>query len=221
LISSIEYLLRALGHAQQRQFIEYETMGNNGLICDSIDEHLHYASPVNGSVHIVVPGKLVVIPDPADLPDDQLWEDTCTDTGTSRAFSARYYADLLVHLDVRLVANLASDHGACDSPAWAGAGPVAAFEAVGLACEEDLRPSGGTGASLLRSHDRLMTLVRTAPGAVALLCGGAAAALTAGTVVTAVLMEQEGFGAAEAEAWLRLMCPRLFPEGDRQFDGTP
>ena len=167
----------------------------------------------------MIPGKLIVLPDPADLPDGQRWRDTPSATGPTRAFSARYYADLLVDLKVRLVANLG--FGAASDAK--GAASAAAFEAAGVAYEDGLLLCC-EAAELMRGHDRLLTLSRAAGGAIALQCSdtpAASAMVVAGMVVTAVLMEQEGFGAAEAEAWLRLMCPRLFPEGDRQFDGTP
>jgi hypothetical protein len=216
LLADILNLLRALGHAAKNQLIEYEAAASNGsnggLLCDSIDEHIHYYGNVNGNVHIVIPGKLVVLPDPDDLPDGQRWLDTPSATGPTRAFSARYYADLLVDLDIRLVANLG--FGAASGNA--GAACAAAFEAAGVAYEDDLLPAGDV-AELMRGHDRLLTLshaIADAGGAIALQCSDTAAARTvARTVVTAVLMEEEGFGAAEAEAWLRLTCPRLFSFG--------
>jgi hypothetical protein len=206
LVADIHHLLNALGHAATNRLIGYEeATSNGGLLCDNIDEHIHYASNVNGNVHIVIPGKLVVLPDPADLPDGQLWLDTPSATGPTRAFSARYYADLLVDLNVRLVVKV----GCCAAHDRAGAACEAAFEAAGLACEDGLLPAGDV-AELMRGHDRLLTLSSAAGGAIALQCSDAAAARTAArTIVTAVLMEQEGFGAAEAEAWLRLTCPRL------------
>jgi hypothetical protein len=209
----LRFLLRALAHAQKKHFVRYLSAENNGLLCDSIDEHLHYISPLNGGVHIVIPGKLVIIPNPADLPDGQLWEDAHSDAGATRAFSASFHADLLLHLDVHLVANFSCSD--TDGPNARATAATDAFEAAGLACEDVLLPPGSPAGSLLRAHDRLMTLVRATSGAIALQCGGGGSALgtsaVAGTVVAAVLMEQEGFGAAEAEAWLRLMCPRLLP----------
>jgi hypothetical protein len=209
LLDDIEALMKALDHASKMQLVEYDASDSGGLHCDIIDEHLHYASPVNGNLHIVIPGKLVILPDPALLPDGQLWEDTCSDSGTTRAFSAQYYAELLVHLDVRLVATCACcGNGPADASA-------AAFEAAGLACEDGLLPAGGggggggLGGALLRAHDRLLTLMRAARGAVALQCCDAASAGMTGSVVMAVLIKEEGFGAREAEAWLRLTCPWL------------
>jgi hypothetical protein len=199
--NDIKCLLRALNHAFKKGYIEYEKNEGNNLICDNIDEYLHYATTVNGNVNIVVPGKLVIFPNPSSLSNGLTWEDTGSGTVVERAFGARYYADLLRHLDVHVVANLATA-AVCPS----GLAAAATFEEAGLACEDGLLPSGSIGEGL-RAHDRLLTLGRTAGGAVALQCGDAVATAALRTLVAGVLIEQEGFGAAEAEAWLRLMCP--------------
>ena len=170
MFNEIQSLLKTIGHAKTIQLIEYERVRSNGLTCDNIDEHLHYASPVNGNINIVIPGKLIVLPEPALLPDGALWEDTQSDLGTTRAFSARYYAELLVHLDVRLVATRTRG-GSNDRADAAAAAAATEFEAAGLACEDGLLPAaGGGGGALLWAHDRLLTLIRTAPGAVTLQC---------------------------------------------------
>ena len=40
-----------------------------------LEEILHYASPINGSVSIVLPGRLLLFESPADLPPRLLWTD--------------------------------------------------------------------------------------------------------------------------------------------------
>jgi hypothetical protein len=56
-------------------------------------------SPANGSLHFVVPDRLLLFPEPQPVPDGRAWHDA----GGARRFSARYYADLFAHLGVRLV----------------------------------------------------------------------------------------------------------------------
>ena len=56
-----------------------------------LDEYLHYADPANGSVSIVVPGRLLFMPSPANLPDGCDW----MDIGDTRRFSPAFFADLL------------------------------------------------------------------------------------------------------------------------------
>jgi hypothetical protein len=199
--NDIKFLLRALEHAMKNGYIEYEKYGSNALICDNIDEYLHYTSPVHGSVHIVVPGKLIVFPNSSGHVSDG--------TGSSAAMErARFYADLLRHFDVSLVANLTTP---TDSPTAMEA--AVTFESAGLAFEDLLPPPSSIGAGL-RMQDIIISHGRTMGGAIALQCGGAVGATEAGALVTAVLMEQEGFGEAEAKAWLQLMCPRLVRHGE-------
>ncbi len=40
------------------------------------DEYNQLDSPLNGNLHKVVPGKLVVMKGPCDLPGGALWQDT-------------------------------------------------------------------------------------------------------------------------------------------------
>jgi hypothetical protein len=66
-----------------------------------VEEMLHYASPANGDVHMVVPGKIICFPTPADLPADQHWADSHATSGSVvRRFSAAFFADLFAELGV-------------------------------------------------------------------------------------------------------------------------
>jgi hypothetical protein len=85
---------------------------------------------------------------------------------------------------------------------------VAAYAAAGLDHEDGLLP-GGSPATALRAHDRLLTLDRAARGGLALQCGNGNAGAAARTLATGLLIGREGFSAAEAEAWLRLVCPAV------------
>ena len=64
--------------------------------------------------------------------------------------------------------------------------------------------------ALLGAMDRLLSVSRAAPGAVALFPGGEGeerAAEWAGTLAAAWLMAGFGFGGGAASAWVRMVCP--------------
>ena len=156
-----------------------------------LEECIHYSDPVNANLHVVIPGKLLFMANPVDLPDDRHW----MDIGPARSFSPAFYADLLDEFGVVLVICLDE----CDYDR-------APFEERGMGCEElRLRPDS---ADILRAADRFLCLLAAAPGAVA-IHGGDAGALCAGTLVSAHLMARLGFGAGDAAAWLRMACPAL------------
>ena len=161
-----------------------------------LEECIHYSDPVNANLHVVIPGKLLFMANPVDLPDDRHW----MDIGPARSFSPAFYADLLDEFGVVLVICLDE----CDYDR-------APFEERGMGCEElRLRPDS---ADILRAADRFLCLLAAAPGAVA-IHGGDAGALCAGTLVSAHLMARLGFGAGDAAAWLRMACPALLVPPD-------
>ena len=157
----------------------------------------HYAQPANGSVHFLVPGKLLLAPSPAPLPAGQEWADVTAAGGLSeRLFGAGFLADLLVDLDASAVVCLGQT-SAADAEALGARGLD-----VHDVCLDPLRPA------LLRGMDRLVTVSRAAPGAVALV-GGCDWDAVVGTLAAAFLMRECGFDEESAGAWLRLMCPIL------------
>ena len=62
---------RALEHARTLQWL--------GLDTDEpqldVEMAAHYALPANGNLHVLIPGKLLLFPTPARLPDGQDWAD--------------------------------------------------------------------------------------------------------------------------------------------------
>ena len=158
-----------------------------------MEECTHYSNPLNGSLHFVIPGRLLHIPSPTDLPDGLQW----LDAHGARSFSPSFYADLLAEFNVVLVICLVE----CDYDR----GP---FTQSGMGVEElCLRPDS---PDILRAADRFLSLMAAAPGAVAIHggCGGAGLRY-AGTLVSAHMMSRLGFGAGDAAAWLRMACPAL------------
>ena len=163
----------------------------------------HYAQICNGSIHTLVPGKLILFPTPAPLSDGQSWIDTYKScSAVERRFSAAYLADVLTDFDVSVVVCL----GECSG------GAAAAFEERGLDVHDlKLDPRR---PSMLQAMDRLLALARAAPGAVAVFCGGEAGAewpAHVGALGAAYLMRDLGFEAGAADAWVRMACPALSP----------
>ena len=96
---TIQDCWQALAHSQQLGWLDFT---NTNIDVDrSIDmqEHLHYDSPANGSLHVLVPGKLLAIDCPRDLEGGAVW----SDAGDARRFSAAYHPDIFGDFGVRMV----------------------------------------------------------------------------------------------------------------------
>ena len=171
-----------------------------------MEELEHYAGHANGSLHMVVPGRMYFFPTPDDLPDGQQWAYHVASSGaTIRRFSASFYAELfkVEELNVSMVACLGQG-----SEAAAAAFEARGVEAVDLGLAED-------GSSLLRGLDRLLSLSRAVPGAVAVYSGrGPKWPGYLETLVAAFLIRREGFDEGAARAWLRMVSPWKVGGGD-------
>ena len=171
-----------------------------------VEELEHYACRANGSLHMVVPGRMFFFPTPDDLPDGQQWADNVARSGaTIRRFSASFYAELfkVEELNVSMVACLGQG-----SEAAAAAFEARGVEAVDLGLAED-------GSSLLRGLDRLLSLSWAVPGAVAVYSGrGSEWPGYLETLVAAFLIRREGFDEGAARAWLRMVSPWSAGGGD-------
>ena len=157
----------------------------------------HYALPANGNVHVLLPGRLLLTPPPAQLPPGREWADVCEDgRPATRRFGAGFLADLLVDHDVSAVLCLGRIGGS-DAAVLGARG----LDVHDLALDPQ-RPA------LLPALDRLLTVSRAAPGCVAVFGYGDSDAAV-GTLAKAWLMTGFGFDGGAAAAWVRLMCPRL------------
>eukprot|EP00291_Cryptomonas_curvata_P020454 CAMPEP_0172157512 /NCGR_PEP_ID=MMETSP1050-20130122/3829_1 /TAXON_ID=233186 /ORGANISM="Cryptomonas curvata, Strain CCAP979/52" /LENGTH=183 /DNA_ID=CAMNT_0012826743 /DNA_START=265 /DNA_END=813 /DNA_ORIENTATION=+ len=153
-IMSVMDCWKALYHAKSLGWIDLSKdpdlyFGENNCAgCKQLDleECIHYSDPVNANLHIVLPGKLLFISNPVDLPDDRQW----MDDGPRRLFSPAFYADLLSEFDVVLVICL-EDCGYDRAP----------FIERGIGTEElhlrDKTPD------ILRAADRFLSLLHAAP----------------------------------------------------------
>ena len=149
-------------------------------------------------MHEVIPGKLVVMKEPRDLPGGALWQDTKTADGgfAHRDFSVAHYADILTQLDVRVLVR-------CSVPAYDRAG----FEAAGIAvvdlCWENGEPPPiDVVAKFLAVAERL-------PGGIAVHCGSGRG--RCGTLAALYMMKHHGFTAREAMGWLHIVRPGRLP----------
>ena len=117
----------------------------------------------------------------------------------ARGFSAGFLADLLSALHVSAVGCLGAT----------GASDAAAFCARGIDVH-DLRLDPQQPARL-SAMDRLRAVTRAGPGAVALFGGGGEgmAQEYVGTLATAWLVGEYGFGAGVAGAWVGMLYPAL------------
>ena len=169
---------------------------------DAIDmaEYVHYDSPINGYLHVLVPEKLLVFNCPEDLPDGALW----ADEGGERQFSAAYYADVFGDFGVEVVVRGCAD-GVYDTAAFRERG----IEVEDLPLDDDAVPT-------LAEVDRFLAVVRYAPGAVA-VHGGRGGLGAAGTLIASHLIGGHGFRAADAIAWVRLIHPAALPSAHQRF----
>ena len=167
--------------------------------CIDMEEYMHYDSPANGKLHVIIPSRLIAFPCPSDLEADEVsgqapqWVDIASD----RYFGPDYYADILGDFDVQLVVR-------CDASATYDA---AAFASRGMAVERlggdlERRPE-----RLLQEVDRFLTLAQLAPGMIGI--HGADEGLGNGgeMLVASLLIKRHGFRARAALAWLRITHP--------------
>ena len=187
---------KALARARDLRWVG-TTSGDSDEPALDVEMASHYALPANGGVHVLVPGRLLLVPPPAQLPVGQSWADDVSEAGeaATRRFAAGFLADLLADLDVSAVACLGRT----------GESDAAAMSARGLDVHDlGLDPER---PALLGAMDRLLAVSRAAPGAVAVF--GYSGDAVAGTLAEAWLMAEHRFEAAAAAAWVRMVCPRL------------
>ena len=154
-----------------------------------MEEMIHYASVINGSLRIAIPGEVYVSPEPTHLPPGVLFRDTNGHRELSASFLAELYSDMGVGLVL--------------APHAAGT-PLDAFLDAGLAVEE-MRL--GEDHGLLGKIDRFLSLVQLCPGSVALPVGGSPAARPwlVRSLLAACLIRRHKFDGPSAVAWLRML----------------
>ena len=179
----------ALFRASNKDWLDFSDTPVEGSI--DMEEYLHYDQIANGNFHVVVPDKLLAFPCPADHPDHVDW----LDQGGVRSFSAAYYAEVFHDFDVAVAV------------CCAGADEDIPYDPAALAeraIAVDLLAADPRSGALLDAIDRIVTLARAAPGAIALHGTGA---WEEGLLLSACLIRLHGFQAREALAWARMAHP--------------
>jgi cell division cycle 14 len=154
-----------------------------------MDEYVHYDSPLEGDLHIVVPDKLIAFRGPVHVPESTKY----MDRAGCRLFSPSFYADAaFADMEVSIVVRL-------NEPEY----DPADFEEHGIRCvdlefEDCTPPPAHIVAEFLHTVDR-------AAGAVAVHCKAGLG--RTGTLIAAYLMRTHGFTAREAMGWLRIVRP--------------
>ena len=157
-------------------------------------EYRQLDDPLNADLHEIVPGKIVMMRGPRDLPGGALWRDVPKEDGRSgqREFAPAHYAEILEQLEVRAVVR-------CSAPAYDREGfEAAGIAVVNLCCEDGAAPTIDEVSKFLAVAERL-------PGALGVHCGSGRG--RSATLVALYLMKHHGFSAREAMGWLRIVRP--------------
>ena len=166
-------------------------------------EYVHYDSPLNGTLHVLVPDKLLVLNCPEDLPGGAPWSDACG----VRRFGAAHYAGILADFGVAVLVRGGARACAYDaSPLAAGGIEV-----------EDLPILSPGGVPTLAEIDRFLARARHAPGAVAVHGGPDGGLGAAATLIAAHLIREHRFRAQDAIAWVRMIHPAALPAPHQRF----
>ena len=164
-----------------------------------LDEYFHYDDPRNASMHVLVPGKLLVFTRPVDIGPTTIpgicerpvtWMDV---DNQPRRFSPEYFAEIFEDWEVKLV--LRCNPSSYDLESFTARG-IGAEEFSGLDCN----------MNLFQHMDRLVTLSRLSRGYMAFECGDEGLG-HAEVLVVAYLMRMYQFDAEAALAWVQLMHP--------------
>ncbi len=157
-------------------------------------EYEHYDNPLNADLHEVVPGKLLAMRGPRDLPEGSLWEDVARADGgfSHREFSPAYCVEALAQFEVSVVVRL-------NAPYY-DAGPLrAAGIAVADLFFEDCTPPPVDVVA------KFLAIAEGVEGAVAVHCKAGLG--RTGTLIGLYLMKHHGFSAREAMGWIRIVRP--------------
>jgi hypothetical protein len=181
---------RALDKAKEIGWLDFTSPAVDFDNCIDMREYLHYDSPANGGVHVVVPSKLIVFRCPSDDPTNEC------DVPLRR--TPAYYAEVLADFGVRLVLRC-------------GGAPYdkAPLLAAGIDVDDLPILDPAPPPALALAARCLLMLANACPGALALHYGegpdGRSRAVE--RLVASYLVSRHGFDPAAAVAWDRMVRP--------------
>ena len=145
-------------------------------------------------MHEVVPGKLLVMRGPRDLPGEAQWLDVHREDGSfsHRDFSPTHYAEILQQFDVQVVVR-------CNAPQYDKCG----FEDAGIAVVDLVYED--CGAPPVDVMAKFLGIAEAVSGAVAIHCASGLG--RTGTLIALYMMKHHHFTAREAMGWLRIVRP--------------
>ena len=178
----------ALSKAKDLRWVDFSPGGFDS------HEYTHFDNPLNADMHEIVPGKLIAMRGPRDLPGDAEWLDVLREDGSfsHRDFSPQYYASLLHEFDVQVVVR-------CNTPQYDRRG----LEDAGILVVDLVYEDGGCPPVDIMA--KFMAVVEAVPGAVAV--HGASGLGRSGTLIGLYMMKHHGFTAREAMGWMRIVRP--------------
>ena len=165
----------------------------NSTLTEGLDmeEYLHYDDPENGGLHFIIPNRLLVFNCPSSLGEGLLWKDV----DGKRLFDPAYYGELLPDFKIALVVRCCEENEYVDE-----------FQSMHDIPVETINVNDGDLGRMLQRLDRFVTLIRAAPGAIA-LHGDRSGLGSAETLICSLLVRLFRFEAKAAEAWIRLLHP--------------
>ena len=190
----------AVNRAKQLDWLRYSAGSTNNTGSFDEEQHAHYSCPLNGGICTIIPGKLVAFTTPSKLNDRDSGDWTDVPSTKQRFFGAQFFASLFGETDhfgsISLVMGMSKDNKE-------NAHNLAPFAARGIATEDINLDTG----HLLRTVDRLITVVAAAPGTVAIHTCPAAAGVggRVGETVAALLVCHLRFEAESAIAWIHMV----------------
>ena len=159
-----------------------------------LEEYMHFDSPLEADLHEIIPGKLVAMRGPVEIPDEMLWTDVNTKDNvfSHRDFSPAHYVDILRQFDVQVVVRLNEPRYSKD-----------AFTRAGIAVADLFFPD--CTVPPMDVVAKFLLIAEKVPGAVAVHCKAGLG--RTGTLIGLYLMKHHGFSAREALGWLRIVRP--------------
>jgi hypothetical protein len=209
---SVTDCLQALGIAKEIGWLDFTSPSVDIDCCIDMCEYLHYDSPANGGLHVVVPSELIIFPCPQSAPGSDQPDADADNNLHGR--TAALYADALSDFGVRLVLR-------CGGAEYDNS----AFAAAGIDVEDLPLPDPPSPPLLALAARRFVALTHICPGPVALHggCdgdgqdfggggGGGGGSSSGGrraveALIAAYLVGRHAFDPPVAAAWARMARP--------------